>query len=38
MSLFQTRGPCRSDHRHKSTKMVSHAVAHYRIGFAKDQH
>jgi len=35
-SLFQTHGPYRRDHRHKSTKMVSHTVAHYRIGFAHD--
>jgi len=26
-SLLQTRGPYRRDHRHKSTKMVSHTVA-----------
>jgi len=37
-SLLQTRGLYRRDHRHKSTKMVSHTVADCRIGVAHDHH
>jgi len=29
--ILQTRGPYRRDHRNKSTKNVSHTIAHYGI-------